>query len=397
MTTPSISTRYSTLTTIGLLSFHLILLCGGLVWATSRLHYQQFIRRPPVPQNEPMVVVPLYNEPSIVSDEQLKDILWKLRPRFRSLQPEINNLDHALRFWGIEATFADDKSLSGVEMRDILTDHRRFAQVWGTETYPLIVETDLGFKIRAKEGKSTASHFDHTLASLLEVGTPLDFPIYTSVGEATVGDLLRSSLSEFRLFQDDYEWSLFDFALCLPGQSWYLENGRYIDFDRMATWLMKYRLTKGVCYGNHRLYTLAAMLQVDEKEPLFSPEKRAEVIAHLKRTTEILIKTQHEEGCWDVNWDGSELSETALSREELSRKVLATGHAMEWWAIAPQEVLPPLEVRVKAGQWLCKTVKDLDEDKIERYYIFLSHVGRSLALWRQMWPHEVIQQAGLAG
>lgn len=71
--------------------------------------------------------------------------------------------------------------------------------------------------------------------------------------------------------------------------------------------------------------------------------------------------------------------------------MVATGHALEWWALAPEEILPPREVIQRAGQWLAKNVMALNDDEIVDKYTFLSHVGRALALWRGHEPLDFIE------
>ena len=79
-------------------------------------------RRAPTLANEPTSVEPRHDIPEIVSDQQLARILFKLRPRFRHGSPKINHVDHALRCWGAEVSFADPQFVSGDEMRRLLTD-----------------------------------------------------------------------------------------------------------------------------------------------------------------------------------------------------------------------------------------------------------------------------------
>ena len=57
--------------------------------------------------------------------------------------------------------------------------------------------------------------------------------------------------------------------------------------------------------------------------------------------------------------------------------------------MAPKEVQPPKEVVRKAGQWLTKTIDEMSDSQIQSGYIFLTHAGKALALWRGKFPHEV--------
>src|SRR5690606_25666492 len=162
-----------------------------------------------------------------------------------------------LRFWGVEATFDDPACLSGVEMRELLLDHRQYGAAWGSEQKPFLIPTAAGIRVRMQEGDATASHVDHTLACLAEVGTPLDFPVLTPAGETRLRALFDQSLRDFRLNQLEYEWSTLAYALYLPPtRRWFSSEGQEITFDRLARRLMRQRLSLGVCRGHHRLHTL---------------------------------------------------------------------------------------------------------------------------------------------
>jgi hypothetical protein len=118
------------------------------------------------------------------------------------------------------------------------------------------------------------------------------------------------------------------------------------------------------------------------------------VVAYLHDVTRRLIASQHAEGYWSANWPGEEddgpQAEFAQSpMGPLADRILATGHALEWWAFAPPEVLPPLEVRIRAAGWLVKTIDDLTPEQVNRFYTFLTHAGRALTLWRGHFPAEI--------
>jgi hypothetical protein len=373
-----------------------VLFCGLLGMAAWRYEHLSAPRLLPVPATEAIRVRPLYDEPEMISDEELARVLDKLKPRLRGSQPKINHVDHALRFWGVEAVFADEECLSGVEMRELLLDHRRFSEAWGPKAKPfLIPDVTGGVTLRTKEGHSTASHVDHTIAGLAEVGTPLDFPVLTPDGEYELRAVLEESLRKFSLNQTEYEWSTLAYLHYLPHlKSWYTTEGQEITWERLADRLMRQRLAQGVCFGNHRLHALAMLLRVDETHGLLSLEARDRVVAYLHDVTRRLIASQHAEGYWSANWPGEEddgpQAEFAQSpMGPLADRILATGHALEWWAFAPPEVLPPLEVRIRAAGWLVKTIDDLTPEQVNRFYTFLTHAGRALTLWRGHFPAEI--------
>ncbi|MES2791057.1 MAG: hypothetical protein V4719_15700 [Planctomycetota bacterium] len=388
-----VSAGLSTRTVVWLVC-HAIVLGGGLTWAALRHQQLEEAKAFPTPVTNPPIVAPRYNVPEIVSDEQLQRVLHKLRPRLRHHNPQVNHLDHALRFWGVEAKFDDPECYSGLELREVLTDYRLFAKAWEKGTKPLMQKTKYGLRPRLQSGLATASHADHTLACLAETGTPLDYPVLTGPGEAgqrTVNDLYQNSIKAFSLNQVEYEWSTLVFALYSPtSRSWFTTEGQRISFDDLAQRIMRQQPTQGVCAGNHRLHTLTILLRLQEQQPLLSEAMHKQVVEHLNSTTKKLLANQQADGCWDLNWDGTTLS-TGENQPVRTRKILATGHALEWWAFAPEAVHPPRDTLVKAGQWLVKTIDEMSDREIASSYTFLSHAGRSLALWRGKFPAQAYQ------
>lgn len=338
--------------------------------------------------NEPTVVRPTYDYPLLISDEQLLAVLTKLQPKLRHEQPKINHVDHALRFWGVEATFSDPDSLSGDEMRRMLTDHRAFASAWGEDERPLLLARNGGFAVRTQQGAATASHVDHTLATLAECGTPLDFPVVAAERTGTLRDVLDQAVVSFNINQHEYEWTALVLALYVrDGRPWYGTAGELIDFNRLAERIMRQRYIQGVCFGNHRLFTLTMLLRIDQEKSLFTAATREAVHTHLAEATSRLVAAQSEEGYWDRNWfDAAADPNDSSMTDPLSRRLLATGHALEWWAMAPADLHPPREVLVRAAQWLVREIDKLDETKLTETYTFLTHVGRALALWRGEMP-----------
>lgn len=363
-------------------------------WAAVRWQRLEAARAVPQPHNEPLRVGPLYDIPEIVTDEQLAQVLWRLRPRFRGPKPKINFVDHALRCWGVQAQFEDPDCLSGEEMRQLLTDHARFVAAWGDQTPPLLIDTDEGgVRVRVQEGQHSSSHHDHVLGCLAETGTPLDFPLRTPRQQTTVRAMFDQSLRDFSLNQPEYEWSAMVFALYMPHvQRWRTREGQEITYDRLAERIMRQELPQGVCLANHRMHTLVLFLRIDEQQPILSPAMRQQVTAYLQNVTQLLVRNQHPDGYWTHTWPGYDVSLERASQayeNRLSNWILATGHPMEWWALAPEAVLPPREVLVRAGQWLVRTINEMPEKDVQEGYGFLSHAVHALALWRKREPAEV--------
>jgi hypothetical protein len=244
-----------------------------------------------------------------------------------------------------------------------------------------------------QEGQASSSHFDHTMAGLAEVGTPLDFPIVTPSHTTTYRAMIEQALRDFQLNQIEYEWTSLAMILYLPPNGrWVDSEGQEITFDRLAKRLMREEVPRGVCFGNHRLHTLSMFLRVDDEMHVLSPTVRTQAIAYLMNMTALLVRNQHSDGYWDGKWPLEKATaglKDAASGDAKADRILATGHALEWWAFAPKECQPPRETIIKAGQWLVHTIDGLTPEQTENYYTYLSHAGRALACWRGKLPNEV--------
>ena len=343
---------------------------------------------------EPRSVGPLYDVPEMISDTELREVLERLVPRFAGAKPRTNHVDHALRFWGADAEFNDEGCLSGAAMRDLLLNHRRFAESWGSSEKPLLVDSENGVVVRVEPSLSAASHVDHTIASLAEVGTPLDFPVTTPVGSTDYRALIQASLRNFSLNQVEHEWSALTYALMLQAtDKWMTREGQEISFDRLAERSMRQVLQQGVCYGNHRLHELVVLLRVDDQEKILSETMRSKIVSYLQAVSQLLARTQHPEGYWDGLWTGlgTQTPEQNLPDGELSEKIIVTGHVLEWLALAPAEVQPSTEVKVRASRWLVNTILEMSSEQIQANFPYLSHAGRALALWRGQTPAQVLR------
>ncbi len=369
----------------------------GIV-ATGAAHWVMEENRrgelPPLRQ-KPLSAAPRYDWPMVVSDQQLYAVLEKAMPRLRHTQPNIGYVDHALRLWGSEAVFSDPECLSGAELRQILLDHPTYVKAWGDGESPLLQLGANGAAFRTNQGFSSSPHVDHTLAGLAEIGTPLDYPVNTPNGSTTMGALLEGSLKKFSLNQAEYEWSVLAFALFVkPNDGWVSSEGQLVTFDGIAERIMRQSRSQGVCHGHHRSHALVMLLNIDEQEPILSRECRERIVQYLQQTVDMLSQVQHPEGYWDHRWADCEDGTCCAAGETspLRKRLIGTGHVLEWLALSPPEVLPPRDVIVRASQWAVRTVTEMDDATIDKNYSFLTHAARSVALWRGHHPVELIGQ-----
>ena len=334
----------------------------------------------------------LYNEAEVVSDEELAAVLKKILPRFSRDHLRPNLVEHALRTWGCSIEFTNPEIISGPEMKDFLTDMAKFVDSWGKNTNPLMIANDDGIHVRFAEDRSGSVHHDHTLAALTEAGLSLDDSVFTTAREMHIRNIVIEAMRDFRLDERETEWSVMSFALWLAPQKtavWHNGEGRRITFDMLAERLMRNHKRDGVCLGTHRVYSLMLLVRLDDQNPgqLITQETRAQIMKYLTTVRDLIAASQRADGSWTSNWAvGAESESKADPGEPMSKRVIATGHHLEWLSIAPIELHPPREQILKAADWLIANVEKTPQDEIDTNYTFYSHVGKALAMWRHTSP-----------
>ena len=344
-----------------------------------------------IPRKQPLRVDSLYDDPEVVSDEELAAVLRQIRPRFAAESIKPNFVEHALRTWDIASTFQDPKVMSGVEMRDFLVDHGRYLASWGDDSKPLLMQKDDGVSIRwGSSDVSGSVHHDHWLACLTEAGVNRDQPVFTPARrDMTIDNVIQEALRDFQLDERETEWTAMAFGLWLPPtREWTNARGRRISFDLLARRLMRGHNRYGACSGTHRVYSLALLLRLDGDFQILSPPVRDAVYQHLEKVRDLIEVSQFEEGYWPSNWSaGAKAVEDPIDDPDY-RRVIATGHHLEWLAIAPKELHPPREQILKAADWIIANTVEKTHGEILSKYTFYSHVGNALALWRGTRPAE---------
>ncbi len=347
-----------------------------------------------IPRVEPLRIEPLYDRPEMVSDDDLAAVLWQIRPVFERQGLRPNLVEHAVRAWSVQAEFRDPQVMSGQQMQEFLLDHSSFLLSWNEGATPLLEDRGQGVGVNWGTARSASVHHDHMLASITEAGARLDAAVYLPNQRVlTLEDVLRESLRDFRLDERETEWTAMAFGLWLPPvRSWQAADGREMSFDLLAQRLIRGQLEKGVCHGTHRVYSLMLLWRLDQEHDILSDEMAQKVYQHLELVRDLITESQFAAGYWPGNWNEGAAAVANPREDELKDRIIATGHHLEWLAIAPAELHPPQELIDNAARWIIQTTKAQTPTEIQQRYTFLSHVGNALAMWRKTQPHLFWQQ-----
>jgi hypothetical protein len=279
--------------------------------------------------------------------------------------------------------------MSGADLAAFLTDHARFVESWSPNETPLLEERPEGVAIRYGRVHSGSVHHDHWLASLTEAGATLRMPVYGPGRRGdTVETVLREALRDFRLDEREAEWTAMAFGLWLPPtNAWIGSGGRLYSFDLLAHRLMRGECETGVCVGTHRVYSLVLLMRLDDQYPtVLSDSVRGEVNAHLEQVRDWIREAQFPDGHWPGNWPHGADAVAHPEDEKLSTRIIATGHHLEWQAIAPAHLRLSDDQNRKAVEWLLATMRTHSNAEVLQNYTFYTHVGNAFALWRKSSP-----------
>lgn len=342
----------------------------------------------PIPRETPLIIEPLYDDPEVVSDEELAAVLTRILPRFRKRALTPNYVEHGLRTWRQDATFADPKIMSGVAMKDFLVDHGRFLASWGEKTPPLLLDRPDGVAIRWGFEDGASVHHDHWLSCLTEAGVSLHEPVFTPSSKKQMNDVVQEALRDFRVDEIEIEWSALAFGLWIaPQKSWLTTTqGREVSFDLIAERLVSGPKKFGTCLGTHRVYSLMVLVRLDDEYDILSDRVRDRAMSYLRSVRDLITASQFEDGHWSAHWMEGEAALTSSPPDTIVDQVTATGHHLEWLAIAPEELHPPREAIRKAADWIIATTAAQSPSELGQRYTYFSHVGNALALWRKTHP-----------
>jgi hypothetical protein len=351
-----------------------------------------------LPRSQPLAILSERADARVITDEQLAAVLVRVVPPAEPVNT--NNFVHALRLWGPDIDLGDAASLSGRELRDYFLDDATFRRLAGDAAPPLLayrrgVIDVRSFDDRLTDRLTSSHHTDDLIATLAEIGTPLAAPLKLRGGEATVRELLESSLRRFHLEQLEVEWTAIAYArYVFPQAAWQNQYGQKIDVDKLVARLVSQPPELGPCNGLHRLEALVVLYRANEQFSALRPTTQRAVLAYMEHASRQLVAAQSPEGFWTRQWPhGAAALESLASQPPTSYdKLLVTGHHLEWLALAPDDVQPPRETIIRAAQWLARTLVEMDEGELAAAYGPYTHAARALCLWRGMEAWEAWQR-----
>jgi hypothetical protein len=354
------------------------------------------VQQPVALRTHPASIVPTLHEPRICTEAELDVILERMRPKFRKRMAHVPTIEHAIRLWGNDRRFQGDaESLDGETMTRAIIDANTYRRLYCADCPPVLqFDRTSGWSFQVRTGPMSSSHSGHSLACLLEAGMGLDERVYDGRTSGTLENVVRDSLRRFRLTDAEIEWYALAFALCVHQNGWKNDWGESISFDDLAIELMKRGRRSGECFGTHVLFTLAVFLQVNRNAEFLTPAVESRIRSFLRTSTARAVATQDTRGFWDSNWRSSNSVAAVQPDNATQDRILATGHLLEFWAIAPPDAQPPREVIVRASHWLVPEVQRVLESSGFKHYSTLSHAARALLMLKRGILHASPTSAG---
>lgn len=232
---------------------------------------------------------------------------------------------------------------------------------------PLLFETPYGVGFRSQplehvgkenpfalDGAGGMTHVDKVLSTLGELGYPLTTPVTPRGGRKfTLADVLDDSLARWHPDREN-EWTLLAYCDYLRDQrEWATAAGARRSVDEVLRAVLD-RKAVSPCFGTHRLYGLTKAIVRGRATPgFFSPALLAEAEHELRAVGQTLVARQWADGSWaPVRAGVPEVRPAGQATDDDYRsRLVITGHMLEWFAIAPDDVRPPAAVIVRAAEF----------------------------------------------
>lgn len=281
-------------------------------------------------------------------------------------------------------------------MLAFLLDDRYYRSVLPGEP-PILFSSDFGVATRTQPivvGRMAdqLAHPDDLLCACAEVGLPTDTTIWTRSAEGRLESMVRSAAMRVQA-QQELEWTVEALArYLLPTSEWENRFGERLSLEKLAIALCDAPIGSGACLGTHKPYTAAALLRINEECPFLSKRSQDALREYLLVVLQKLRITQFSDGGWRATWAGPTVTAEEMTNEYAT--IVATGHHLEWIAIAPADCLPTVEMVRAAIQAIYTASSELAGYRVmskSRVYVPLSHCARAICLLGGVDPMSVAE------
>ena len=287
---------------------------------------------------------------------------------------------HVLRVHKTGGQFRGVEPSSSEAILKVLTDEETGSAYFGHS--PLVL-TPSGVRFATMEDsladdRSMEQHRDQTLAACGELGLPLNYPLKVSGAMYSLREVLKDSIANFHLGQEEIAWTAIAYALYLPPiHSWTNRYGERFSFDELAGELERRPMDQASCGGTHSLYALALLARVNAEAPVLSEAARARLVNYLARCVGVVERTQQPDGSWPAWWNhellpGGRPSGLSAADGDANR-LLMTGHLAELLLYLPADIARPQPALSRAGHWLHERLRTASNPDTEGAFCPYSH------------------------
>jgi hypothetical protein len=274
---------------------------------------------------------------------------------------------HLLRAHGLTGRLYHRDFRSGQDLLALLTDQQKSTKYYGR---PTLERTRYGlrfpkFEVGPRLDDGTEMHRDQCLAALGELGVPLSLPLVVDGEPYTLREVLRDSLANFHLRQEELAWTGLAYALYLPPhREWSNRFHERFSFDDLAGALIAKPLQRESCGGTHLLFTLTVLYRADQERPVLSEPMRARVGDWLRKAAEATLRRQRTDGTWPQDWYRGTLQDApGWAPDSTSGRLAITGHIAEWLLYLPPDMQPDQKTYRRAADWLYQELRKATPDQ----------------------------------
>jgi hypothetical protein len=332
-------------------------------------------------RQEPWSVPPLRIKVIPVTPNDVEWLDRQIRPT-ANVKLSSSQCLHLLRANGLNARYEEGELRSGDALLRLLTEEQSGIAHFGESP---LVHTPIGLRFpcldphRPSRDRSMEQHRDQTLAAFGELGLPLTYPLKIGEQVRSLREVLRDSIANFHLGQEEIAWTAIAYALYLPPlRSWTNRYDERFTFDELAAELEHRPMDQASCGGIHLLFALTLLVHVDGKAPILSENMRAEIFKHLARCVVVVERTQRPDGTWPACWNHELLPGHRPSGRSLAdndaNQLLMTGHLAEWLLYLPENLAHTRSTTIaRSGAWLRKRLLVASEAEKEDAFCPYTH------------------------